>query len=108
MALVLDATVGGAAANSYSTRAEADSYHESRLYSTSWSGATDATKDAALVWATRLHDSSIEWKGAVRTHEQALRWPRYYAFSRDDELIQSDIVPEEVKHATAELARLLI
>lgn len=108
MALVLDVTVGGLNANAYLTRAEADAYFESRLYATTWTGATGGNKDIAIVWATRLLDRSIDWHGYVRSHDQALRWPRAYAFDLDGVMIQSDIIPKKVKEATAELAMWLL
>jgi hypothetical protein len=108
MALVLDATVGGVASNTYLLRAEADVYFESRLYATPWTGATSANKDIALVWATRLLDRSVEWNGYVTSQQQALRWPRAYAFDADQVLIPSDVIPNKVKEATAELAMWLL
>lgn len=108
MALALDATVGGTASNSYSTAAQGDIYHESRLFSTDWSGATLANQEAALAWATRMLDYNFEWTGSKYTIEQALRWPRFGALDRDGQLFDSNVIPIEVKNATAELARLLL
>ncbi len=108
MALVLDATVGGTSSNSYTTEAEGDSYHEARLFATGWTGATTAVKEAALVWATRMLDYSFNWAGAKYTIEQALRWPRFSALDRDGQLFDSNEIPQELKDAVSELARLLI
>jgi len=108
MALTLDATPGGAAANSYVTEAEGTSYHERRLFSTGWTDAVSATREAALVWATRMLDYSFDWTGSKYTIEQALRWPRYSALDRDGQLFDSTEIPTELKDAVAELARLLI
>jgi len=108
MALTLDATVGGTSSNSYTTAAEGDSYHEARLFSTGWTGASTATKEAALVWASRMLDYSFDWTGSKYTIEQALRWPRYSALDRDGQLFDSNEIPAELKDAVSELARLLI
>ena len=108
MALVLDSTVAGASANSYTSVAEGDAYHEARLFATAWNGAATADKTAALVWATRLLDAHFEWAGSKFSLEQALRWPRFGALDRDGELIDSNILPPELKNAVSELARLLI
>ena len=108
MALTLDATIGGASANSYTTVAQGDSYHEGRLFVTDWTGAADATKEAALVWATRLLDSHFDWQGSKFTLEQALRWPRFGALDRDGQLFDSNELPPELRDAVSELARLLI
>lgn len=108
MALTLDASIGGAASNSYTTRAQGDSYHEARLFVTDWTGAADIDKDAALVWATRLLDNHFDWQGGKFTLTQALRWPRFGALDRDGELIDSAELPTSLIEAVSELARLLI
>ncbi len=108
MALTLDATIGGAASNSYVTVTQGDSYHEARLFATNWTGAATATKQAALVWATKTLDAHFDWQGGKYTIEQALRWPRFGALDRDGELIDSAILPPSLIDAVSELARLLI
>ncbi len=108
MALTLDATIGGVAANSYSTQLEADDYHDGRLFVTGWTGAATGDKDAALVWATRLLDTHFDWQGGKYTLTQSLRWPRFGALDRDGELIDSVELPPSLVDAVAELARLLI
>jgi len=108
MALTLDATVGGVNSNSYVTEAEGDAYHESRLFSTDWSGSTTLLKEAALVWASRILDYTFEWAGDKFTIEQAMRWPRFAVLDRDGQLFDSNEIPVELKDAVSELARLLI
>lgn len=108
MPLTLDATVGGSSSNAYLTAAEGDAYHERRLHATVWTAATDATKEAALVWATQLLDDGIKWVGVVTDLEQALAWPRSGIVDREGRLVDNDAIPSQVKDATAELARLLI
>ena len=108
MALTLDATIGGTASNSYVTAAEGDTYHDGRLFVTDWTGAATATKEAGLVWATRLLDAHFDWQGGKFTLEQALRWPRFGALDRDGELIDSAELPTSLKNAVSELSRLLI
>lgn len=108
MALILDATIGGDAANSYSTRLQATEYHEGRLFATAWTGASTGDQDAALVWATRLLDNHFDWTAGKYTLTQALRWPRFGALDRDGHLIDALILPISLIEATAELARILI
>ena len=114
MALVLDATVGGANSNSYITVAEADSYFEGMLHTNVWTGMTTAEKVASLVWATRLIDNLFIWYGAKETLEQKLDFPRVGIVSRDnavtigyDYVVGDFILPEELKNAVCELAILL-
>lgn len=108
MALTLDATVGGTSSNSYCTVAEAETYFESRLHTTDWDSATTEDKTAALVWATRLLDEWIAWKGYKATDEQTLRWPRYSVYDRDGYAYDNDELPQWLKDATAEQAKDLL
>jgi len=100
---------GAANANSYLTVAEADAYFTTRLFSTNWTTATTATKETALIMATRLMDSMWQWEGAVTDDVQALLWPRVGMLDRNElEVIDDDIIPDELKNAVAELAFQLI
>lgn len=107
--LIVEDGTGKADANSYATVAEADAYHETRLFVTAWTGASTPDKTAALIWATRVIDEQTTWDGARVDQRQALQWPRYGVPSRDRNIpFDSDIVPVFLKDATAEMARLLI
>jgi hypothetical protein len=110
MALTIDATAGGASANCYCTLAEAYTYHESRLHSmATWDAADDGEeKTPALIWATRLLDESVKWIGSKSTETQALRWPRQYIYDIDGIEIESTIIPQFLKNATAEFAFYLL
>lgn len=83
MPLVLDATVGGAASNSFVTLAAAETYFESRPFSATWTTATTAAKEQALVFASTLLNN-LRWSGARGStttlgQTQALAWPRRWA-----------------------------
>jgi hypothetical protein len=108
MSITLDDTVGGASSNTYVSIADADTYFEERLHSSVWTAASIDTKKAALVWATRILDRSVEWVGTIKTTTQALRWPRSGVYTSDYVSISSTIVPEFVKYAVCELAKQLI
>lgn len=101
----LDATVGGAAANSYVTEDEADTYFSTRLQVGAWSdgGATD--RDAALIQATRQIDA-LSFMGVKLDTAQALQWPRFNVFDPDG--YEYEGVPVIVKHATMEAALRLL
>ena len=106
MALTLVATPGATNANSYCTRAEADTYFEGSVYSTAWDAASTAEKDKALVNATRLLDELYTWHEWPSSPTQALQWPRiglmdalYLSILADTE------IPPKLKEATAELAQ---
>jgi hypothetical protein len=106
--MALDATVGGVAANSYSTRAEAQTYFDARLYTEAWDAVDDTEKDAALQMATRLLDQYVEWYGAPATTTQRLAWPRYGMLDRNGNSIGGDVLPGDLKVSTAELALRLL
>ncbi len=108
MALVLDATVGGVAANSFTTRAEATAYHEAHVEQAVWDAATTAQQDRALVMATRLLSLHVAWWGTRTSTTQALAHPRTGLIDRDGRYVLSTIIHPELKAATAELARLLL
>lgn len=106
--MALDATAGGASANSYATVSEGDSYHNAHLYATDWTGASSPDKEKALQMATRLLDERVSWDGAKETSTQALRWPRSGVTDLDGYSIAAGVVPQEIKNATIEFARNLI
>lgn len=106
--MVLDATVKGPSANSYLTVAEADALLAQRLYVSKWTAAVNATKEAALQWATNLLDQGFNWEGSPTTVEQALRWPRGGTFDSDHYYFEQNTLPDLIKRATAELALELV
>lgn len=106
MALVLDATIGGAASNSYDTLANAEIYFEGRLNKANWDSQTDGDKDAALVHATTILDAE-PYDGLKASTTQRLKWPRVEVLDDDDIEIASTIIPKEMKEAIFELALVL-
>jgi len=108
MACTIDATVGGAAANSYCTIAEGTAYHETHPYATVWEDAGDDERCRALQTATRLLDQWYEWTGVAVGSTQALLWPRIDVIGPNGYLEASDAIPTRLRDATAELARQLL
>lgn len=104
----LDPTVGGLTANTYATRAEADTYFGDRLHAAAWTAATNDDKDRALLWATvRLEQEQENYIGARTSTDQALAWPRGGVVV-DGIPIDHDEVPVLVKRAQMELAFALL
>ena len=106
--IVVETGSGLTNSNAYVSIDDADLYHESRLHVTDWSGSSDDTKETALVWASSLLDQLIDWDGSKYTETQAMRWPRSGVYDVDGYSIESDEIPQFLKDATAEYARLLI
>jgi len=100
--MALDATVGSPDANSYVTVSEANSYFLDRIHSTVWEDFDDPA--SALVTASMLLDWYVKWKGYKTTPAQSMGWPRVNVFRKDGTEIANDIIPNEVKVATYELA----
>lgn len=123
MAITLDATVGGASANTYVTRANATTYFEGHAFAATWAAATTGNQDIALAHATRILDR-IRWAGTKASSTQALAFPREYAPTLEFDAIKDviaeefvdetlvyyadDAIPTPVVRATCELALELL
>jgi hypothetical protein len=78
MAIAIDASIGGASANSYLTLAAAELVIEGFVQDddvTAWASATNDQKNRALYTATQRLDRE-RFLGARATDTQALQWPR--------------------------------
>ena len=101
--MALNTETGGAAAESYSTVAQADAYHAARG-NTLWAPLTTTEKEQALRRATDyMAVYAGRWKGIRTSLAQALDWPRYGVVANGYDLA-SDVVPVPVANACAELA----
>jgi hypothetical protein len=99
MALILtpeDGT-GLAGANSYASLADLVAYLEAHLYPGTAATAVQGRREAALVMATRVINSQLEFDGTPYSAEQGTEWPR-----AGRELPW--VVPQRLKDATCELA----
>jgi hypothetical protein len=100
--MALDATVGGVNANSYATRAEADTYFTNHPLFDTWDAIIDADQEALLIHATRLLDQ-FDYIGDVATTTQALQWPRI-----ENDLYEvtfaNNVIPPKLKYAEFEAA----
>lgn len=106
--MAIDATPGGAAADSYITLVDANTYFSARLHIENWEAASDGDKEAALQWAARVLDGLI-WKGTKVNDVQALRWPRYSVLDIDEqEYLDHLTIPAFLSSAAAELAFTLL
>lgn len=136
--MALDVTVGGAAAQSYGSVAEADTYYTSRPFATVWTALTTPQKEAALIFACTMMEAQIKaayddetdalpdsgtirqlasikdlskcilvWRGEPVGTSQALSWPRSGLKTKNGFDLASNVIPQQVKNAQFELARLL-
>lgn len=115
MALVVETGQGLTNADAYASVAECDDYHAKYGNPTAWTDATDAAKETAIRIATQFIDLEYgtRWRGTARSSEQALDWPRFAVRNDDGGIFYEgvfyatlpyDVVPSEIKNATAYLA----
>lgn len=107
MAITIDATVGGASANSYRTLADTLTYFEGRLNATGFTGATADNQNRALVQAARRMDQ-LPWVSQKAASTQALSWPRWDAVDEDGNSVSSDTIPVSIKDGQCELALYML
>ena len=106
--MTLIATPGAEDANSFVTRAEFVEWLTTRLRKpTSVTGAGDSTKDAALIWATRLVNA-LCWTGSGVTATQRLNWPRTGMLYQTLFAVPIDAIPQDLKNAVMEMAYILL
>jgi len=105
VAAVIDATLGGASANSYVTLADADAYFETTPDSATWINKTNDQKNRALISATRWIDA-LSFYGDRCSTTQALKWPRE-DYTVDGIDLACTLIPVGIEIATYELARAL-
>jgi hypothetical protein len=108
--MVLDATVGGPSANSYITLATANTYLAARLGTKLWFTNLPTMDDrpAALMWATALLETLVQWHGRPATTTQALAWPQIGQVDAWGHQVLSTVIPESIQRATAIYALALL
>lgn len=104
MALVVEDGTGLAAANSYVSIAEADTYAADKN-ETAWSGYSSAIKTAALINASLYLDASFSFIGNKTSAGQGLAWPRTGVVDYVETVTYaSNAIPLVLKRAVIELA----
>ena len=93
--------------NTYINEADADTYFTYALHSAEWDAATTATKEKALVTATRMIDRQA-WQGSRYADPQDLAFPRTDLVDLDGEEVDEITVPTAVLNATCELGMAMI
>ncbi len=105
--MAFDASVGGAASNSYVTLAAAEDYLLGRLSTDSWDDAEQDDQQAALMMATARLDAE-PFGGSPVTLTQRLQWPRYGAYDRNGNILSTTAIPQALQQATCELALAIL
>ncbi|MEQ6333010.1 DnaT-like ssDNA-binding protein [Sphingobium sp. MK2] len=108
MDIVVENGTGLPTANSYISAEEADEILSVNIHSV-WSEIDDEeTKEKLCMWATRLLDGRAKWFGCKMYGTSGLAWPRSGVRDKEGFPIEDDIVPRQVKIATALLADHLL
>lgn len=94
-------------ANSYLNLTDANTYFELALGVDKWTNATDATKQSALVTATRMTDRK-DWQGEKTVSTQPLEWPRTGVVDKNGDLVSTTTLPQDFQDGICELALELI
>ena len=113
LTLIKEDGTGKVDANAYANAADGDAYHDGHLYASAWTAAVTASKEAALVMATRLIDAQYQFGGVKLKATQALQWPREDCHDPDADgwnggTVAENVVPKAVIAATCEMARELL
>ena len=93
--------------NAYADVAEADLYNGDHPFGGAWAAFTPEQKAARLILATRLLDENFEWHGVASRLEQPVSWPRLGLLTRQLAVLPSETIPDLIRDATSELARVL-
>lgn len=102
--MALDATIGGAAADTYATLAEYQAYGAAMGWAL---GDTDTDDEINLRRAAIVNDQSYQWLGYRVSATQARQWPRYVSGYVDGFTVPYDAIPAGVKNAQMEMAYLI-
>jgi DnaT-like ssDNA binding protein len=90
---------------SYVSLAEADAYFATHpYYSDNWSDLGIPDRERLLMSGTYQLDVFIAWEGDIVNPTQALGWPRSGVTDQEGRDIPANVVPNQVKISTCEMA----
>ena len=100
--MAIDATIGGASANSFVTLAEYQDYRAT-FYGIDGT-EDDLTDEMHVLRACRHIERAYVWLGQRVTSTQAREWPRYISGYVEGFPVPTDAIPQAIKDAQCELA----
>lgn len=107
MAFIVETGVGLEGATSYVTVEFADGFSASNVDGQDWADVDLPDKQIRIITATRMIDTSFDFFGHRVSRLQGLEFPRWGLRDRDGFIIPAAPLPNFLKCATAELARIL-
>lgn len=104
MALTVEDGTGLAAADSFISVTDADTYFTNHGSPSAWTGLTNANKESALRYATLFINHRYQWPGMILVDTQALALPRKFGYDEEGRSLADDEVWSQVEQATCEAA----
>ena len=104
--MTIDATIGGASANSFVSLVEMTSYAATQSWASAWTAYTENEKEVSLISACKWLDTLI-YKGSRNATTQRLSWPRTGA-TFDGITSPTDAIPDRIQTAQMELSWQLL
>lgn len=121
-AITVETGAGLSNSNSYVTLADANTFFDTHPQASGWAALTDDAKTRHLITAARIIDSCFDFAGFKSVASQAMQWPRVGATDPNQGVswmrpdgsntptgyYASDSVPQGIKDAQCEMARIQI
>lgn len=107
MAFIVETGIGLESANSYCTVEFADSFNRMQIDGQGWEDVDLPDKQIRLVTASMMIDANFDFHGRRISRFQALEFPRWGIKDRDGFMLPAAPLPNFIKCATADLARIL-
>jgi hypothetical protein len=107
VAFIVETGVGLESANSYCSVEFADSFNKMQIDGQGWEDVDLPDKQIRLVTASQMIDGSFDFHGRRISRFQGLEFPRWGVRDRDGFLLPAAPLPNFIKCATADLARIL-
>jgi hypothetical protein len=101
--LVLEDGTGIVTANAYATVDEVTDILSVNIHS-KWSLLDPDSQKNLVIWATRILDERVRWYGTKTFETSGTAFPRVGVRDRENNPIDDNLVPRQVKIATAVLA----
>jgi len=102
MTIIVEDGTGLSTANAFISLVDANTYHSARS-NAAWASASEANRNAAILYATDYINTSFQWRGTgIVEDDQALNLPTEGGY--DDQGREITGLPVQVPKATAELA----
>lgn len=107
MPFIVETGFGVENANAYCTVEFSNGYHASQVDGQNWADLDLLDKQIRIVTASQLIDNSFDFHGRRISRFQGMEFPRWGLRDRDGLILPAAPLPNFLKCATAELARIL-